>query len=185
MNPHSLGIASVSGQPERIDDVVDRIVARRGQMDDGRWRIEVLDPNLHKPIVESPTDIFIASCPVAGTNAPVGVTVWVCPRVPPPGEARAAHKEGSAALVLHSATGTSVPVAVVLPIDHPGVAMESDLAELSTVSTQVEDLIERVTTVAERHRGTDRDDVAIRLFEVERALHNARRGLQSAARSMR
>ncbi len=62
---------------------------------------------------------------------------------------------------------------------------ESDFAELSTVSTQVEDLIERVVAIAERHRGTDTDDVAIRLFEVERALHTARRTLASASRNLR
>ena len=61
--------------------------------------------------------------------------------------------------------------------------MESDLAELSTVSTQIEDLVSRVVDVAENYRGSDRDDIAIRLFEVERSLHGARRNLQSALRA--
>lgn len=61
--------------------------------------------------------------------------------------------------------------------------MESDLAELSTVSTQIEDLVARVVDVAEKYRGSDRDDIAIRLYEVERSLHSAGRNLQSALRA--
>jgi len=61
--------------------------------------------------------------------------------------------------------------------------MESDLAELSTVSTQIDDLVDRVVDVAESYRGGDRDDIAIRLFEVERSLNSARRNLQSALRA--
>ncbi|MFT7473404.1 MAG: hypothetical protein ACI81L_000319 [Verrucomicrobiales bacterium] len=60
--------------------------------------------------------------------------------------------------------------------------MDSDLAELSTVATQIDELVDRVVVVAETYRGGDRDDVAIRLFEVERSLHAARRNLQSALR---
>jgi len=61
--------------------------------------------------------------------------------------------------------------------------MNSDMAELSTVATQIDDLIARVTEVAERHHGTDEDAVAVRLFEVERSLMSAGRGLQSAIRA--
>ena len=61
--------------------------------------------------------------------------------------------------------------------------MDSDLAELSTVATQIDELVDRVVVVAEAYRGGDRDDVAIRLFEVERSLHAARRNLQSALRA--
>jgi len=61
--------------------------------------------------------------------------------------------------------------------------MESDLAELSTVSTQIEDLIDRVAILAEKYHGSDRDDIAIRLFEVERSLQGAGRNLQSAFRA--
>lgn len=63
-------------------------------------------------------------------------------------------------------------------------AMTSDVAELSTVATQIEELAERITSMAERHRGTDLDDVAVRLFEVERALHSARRNLAAAVRAL-
>ncbi|MGI9605217.1 MAG: hypothetical protein ACR2P0_03675 [Acidimicrobiales bacterium] len=61
--------------------------------------------------------------------------------------------------------------------------MSSDLAELSTVATQIDELVERVTAVAERHRGTEHDDAAVRLFEVERSLFSASRNLQSALRA--
>lgn len=60
--------------------------------------------------------------------------------------------------------------------------MSADRAVLSTVSTQIDDLVIRVVEIAEEHRGSDTDDVAIRLFEVERALQQAQRGLQSAVR---
>ena len=63
--------------------------------------------------------------------------------------------------------------------------MESDLAELSSMATQIDELVERITKVAEKHRGGDRDDIAIRLFEVERSLHGAGRNLQSAVRAYR
>jgi phenylpyruvate tautomerase PptA (4-oxalocrotonate tautomerase family) len=61
--------------------------------------------------------------------------------------------------------------------------MTSDKAELSTVATQLDDLVARITEVAERHRGTEHDDVSIRLFEVERSLISAARSLQSAQRT--
>ncbi len=61
--------------------------------------------------------------------------------------------------------------------------MESDLAELSTVATQIEELLERVVDVAQKYHGGDRSDVAIRLFEVERSLQGAGRNLQSALRA--
>jgi hypothetical protein len=61
--------------------------------------------------------------------------------------------------------------------------MESDLAELSTVATQLVELTERITVMAERHRGTDYDGVAVRLFEVERSMHSAERNLRAALRA--
>ncbi len=61
--------------------------------------------------------------------------------------------------------------------------MNSDLAELSTVASQIDDLVARVVEVAERHHGTDTEHVAIRLFEVERSLQQAGRNLQSAVRA--
>lgn len=61
--------------------------------------------------------------------------------------------------------------------------MTSDQAELSTVGTQIDELVARIVDVAERHRGTDLDDVAVRLFEVERSLYSAGRSLQAALRA--
>ena len=61
--------------------------------------------------------------------------------------------------------------------------MNSDMAELSTVSTQIDELVARITEVAERFHGTDEDAVAVRLFEVERSLMSAGRNLRSAMRA--
>lgn len=63
--------------------------------------------------------------------------------------------------------------------------MDSDLAELSSVATQIDELAERIVAVAKKHQGGDRDDIAIRLFEVERSLHGAGRNLASAVRAYR
>ena len=63
--------------------------------------------------------------------------------------------------------------------------MDSDRAELTTVATQIDELVARVVEVAERHRGTEYDDVATRLFEVERSLYSAGRNLESALRATR
>lgn len=49
--------------------------------------------------------------------------------------------------------------------------------QLSSVSTALDELTERVTGIAESLSGTDRDDVAANLFEVERALRSAGRQL--------
>lgn len=61
--------------------------------------------------------------------------------------------------------------------------MNSDMAELSTVATQIEDLVSRIAEVAERYHGGDEDAVAVRLFEVERSLMSASRNLRSAMRA--
>lgn len=61
--------------------------------------------------------------------------------------------------------------------------MNSEMAELSTVATQIEELVARVTEVAEKYHGTDEDAVAVRLFEVERSLIGAGRSLRSAMRA--
>lgn len=58
----------------------------------------------------------------------------------------------------------------------------SDLAELSTVATQIDELLARVVDIAEKYHGGDRGDIATRLFEVERSLQGAGRNLQSALR---
>ena len=56
--------------------------------------------------------------------------------------------------------------------------------QLSSVSTALDELTERVTGIAESFSGTERDDVATSLFEVERALRSAGRpcALPSGAR---
>ena len=61
--------------------------------------------------------------------------------------------------------------------------MTLDEAELSSIATQIDELLVRVTDIAERLRDTDQDDVAVRLFEVERALLSATRSLATATRS--
>jgi hypothetical protein len=56
--------------------------------------------------------------------------------------------------------------------------LERDRAVLSSVTTVLADLTERVTTMAEGYVGTPREDVASDLFEVERALRTAARRLE-------
>lgn len=50
--------------------------------------------------------------------------------------------------------------------------------QLSSVSTQLVDLTGRVAQMAESLSGSDRDDVATVLFEVERSLSTAGRRLE-------
>ena len=50
-------------------------------------------------------------------------------------------------------------------------------AQLSSMATVLEELAERVTALADRYSGTERDDVAHDLYAVERALNEARRRL--------
>ncbi len=61
----------------------------------------------------------------------------------------------------------------------------SDLAVLSSASSMLDDLIGRITEVADRYQGTDREGVAFSLHEVERSLRSAARQLDSVQRSMR
>lgn len=61
--------------------------------------------------------------------------------------------------------------------------MHSDQAELSTISTQIDDLLKRVVELAEHQQGTELEHVALKLFEVERSLHSASRNLQAALRA--
>lgn len=56
----------------------------------------------------------------------------------------------------------------------------SDLALLSSVRAQIDDLTDRVTAVAERYGETPDSAVASDLFAVERSLVAARRTLQRA-----
>lgn len=51
--------------------------------------------------------------------------------------------------------------------------------ELSSISTALNTLTDRITGMAESMSGTDRDDLATALFEVERSLVAAQRRLDS------
>ena len=62
--------------------------------------------------------------------------------------------------------------------------LERDRAVLSSVTTVLADLTERVTAMAEGYAGTPREDVASDLFEVERALRTAARRLDRLLASM-
>lgn len=56
----------------------------------------------------------------------------------------------------------------------------SEYAELSTLRSQLDDLTERVTRVAERYGKTPDSAVAFDLFAAERSLTAARRSLEKA-----
>lgn len=58
---------------------------------------------------------------------------------------------------------------------------ESDLAELSTVRAQVDELVRRVLAVAAHYDDTPDSAVAADLFAAERSLVSARRQLERAA----
>jgi hypothetical protein len=62
--------------------------------------------------------------------------------------------------------------------------LERDRAVLSSVTTVLADLTERVTAMAESYAGTPREDVASDLFEVERALRTASRRLDRLLTAM-
>lgn len=55
--------------------------------------------------------------------------------------------------------------------------MQPDAATLSSIATQITDLTRRIAEVADRYTGTDREEVATSLFEVERSLAMAGRRL--------
>jgi hypothetical protein len=59
-------------------------------------------------------------------------------------------------------------------------AASSDLAVVSSIVTQVDELSRRVTELAERYGETPDSAVASELFETERALTSARRALDRA-----
>jgi hypothetical protein len=60
------------------------------------------------------------------------------------------------------------------------VSASSDLAELSTLSAQIDDLTARVLAVAERYDDTADSAIAAELFAAERALVGAKRSLDRA-----
>jgi hypothetical protein len=49
--------------------------------------------------------------------------------------------------------------------------------QLSSVATSLNELTERLTAIAESMVGTERDDLALALFDVERTLRSAGRRL--------
>lgn len=62
--------------------------------------------------------------------------------------------------------------------------MDSDAAEISSLTTVVADVASRVGQIADR-RGVDPDDPLVgRLHEIERALITAERRLRSTARDL-
>jgi len=56
----------------------------------------------------------------------------------------------------------------------------SDVAELSTLRTQIADVLERVVVVAERYDDSSDSAIATDLFAAERSLFAARRSLERA-----
>ncbi len=56
----------------------------------------------------------------------------------------------------------------------------SDLAELSTVRSQLEDLAQRVEAVADRYENTADSQIASDLYAAERTLVSARRAVDKA-----
>ncbi|MDE0065246.1 MAG: hypothetical protein OXN44_00055 [Acidimicrobiaceae bacterium] len=62
--------------------------------------------------------------------------------------------------------------------------MDSDAAELSSLTTAISDVAQRVADMAKR-RGADPDDpILSRLYEIERALVTVERRLRSTARDL-
>ena len=61
----------------------------------------------------------------------------------------------------------------------------SDLAELSSIETTLDDIMRRIDDMSRRYEGTPREDFAVRLREVERAMGSAIRRLESLLRSPR
>ncbi len=58
-------------------------------------------------------------------------------------------------------------------------------AELSSLATALDELAQRVTTLADACAGAKRDDLAAELYQAERALGSARRSVARAADSAR
>ena len=59
---------------------------------------------------------------------------------------------------------------------HTG-GMPLDAAHLSSLSTALDELTERITVLADDFQSSPREDVAADLYEVERSLHTAHRRL--------
>ena len=59
------------------------------------------------------------------------------------------------------------------------VAMALDSAQLSSLSTALDDLTQRITSLADDYQGSPREDVASDLYDVERNLQAAARRLRA------
>ncbi len=70
------------------------------------------------------------------------------------------------------------------PIGDEEDKVSDDRAELATMGTTLDELVTRATAMAERYRGGPRDDLAIRLFELERSLVRANRQLAALMRQV-
>jgi hypothetical protein len=62
--------------------------------------------------------------------------------------------------------------------------MELDAAQLSSLATSLDDLVKRVTDLAEGFQGSPREDVAADLYDVERHLVAAHRRMQKLAHKL-
>jgi hypothetical protein len=60
-----------------------------------------------------------------------------------------------------------------------------DLAELSSISTTLDDILRRIDDISCRYEGTPREDFAVRLRDVERALGSTVRRLEALLRAPR
>jgi hypothetical protein len=65
-----------------------------------------------------------------------------------------------------------------------GMPNPSDLAEMSTIRSQIAELTARVVKVAERYDKTPDSAIASDLFGAERALVNAQRSIDRAAAAL-
>ncbi len=63
--------------------------------------------------------------------------------------------------------------------------MPSGHAQLSSISTVMEDLTARVTSIADDYAKTTREDLAADLYDVERSLRAARRRLDRVISEVR
>lgn len=66
----------------------------------------------------------------------------------------------------------------------PRMTASSDLAELSTLCTLLEDIVARIETMANRYGATPDSAVAADLYNAERGLVSARRALDRASASV-
>lgn len=62
--------------------------------------------------------------------------------------------------------------------------MDDHRAQLSSASTSLDELIERLVAIADEHRGNETEHLATDLDEVERALRSAARKLDHLVRRL-